>query len=921
VHAADTPTHFLGRDRDLSRVRRVWDTLPERGSFVHLSGPPGIGKTALLRVCAEEAPERGLRMVWAVGSRAEQALPFATLHQLLRPLLPAAEHLSAAQRGALLGAFGMAEPAQPAEPARIGLAALELLSESASRRPVLAVVDDLQWADPPSREAIDFISRRLAVESAVLMVATREAPARSASRDDEPGRVHLALAPLDAADAGELLARHAPTLAADERRRVLHLAQGNPLALVELPASARSTLPGPGALPLTDHLRHTFADRLEDCAPTARAILLVAAIQDSDRLDETERAVERLLGRPPRPTDRTDAARSGLVEIIADTLRFRHPLMRSAVVHSSGPEAVAAAHRALADVLARDIDRATWHRAAALDRPDPAAADALETSADRALSRGAPALAQTFLERAAQLTPQEAASGHRLLRAAEVAFELGRPDTVRARIEQVRARPLPPEDTGRLVALETAFDDGVPGGERIVRQLEQAAAEAVRTGDDGLAVSLLIRAARACYWGATRDAVLLGRLRSVADEVQLSAGDARPVLVDAFLTPFARGAMIVDRLDQWTAATDTDPALTGLLAMAGFVSGSFEHVVPLTQAAEAGLRQQGRLAALTQVLVLRAFAALYLGHWELTATAADEAVRFAEETGQTTWAACAQLVLANLAAIRGRHHLAMRLLGEVQEAVVISGNVSVANGMQLTRGLAALGQEDQGLAYEELGRMLDPADPAYQSPQCAWALDYFAEAAHGAGRQAEARAVVRQVEKLAQSTPAGGVRRALALARALLAEEDEAPALFAEARLRCASGSPWYRARLDLAEGAWLRRHHRITGGRELLRAAQLAFDLLDAPAWAARAARELAASGRATDRRRPGRWAVLSPQELEIARLAGQGLSNREIGERLYLSHRTVGSHLYRLFPKLGVQNRGQLAAALAESEELLHD
>ncbi|MBO4252441.1 AAA family ATPase [Streptomyces griseorubiginosus] len=916
MHAADLPAPFLGRERERSLIRRVWSALPDRGCVVHLSGPPGIGKTALLRACAEDALAQGLQVVRAVGSRAEQALPFATLHQLLRPLLAGVEQLPFAQRAALLGAFGVADLLRPAEPAHIGLAALELLSESAVGQPLLAIVDDLQWADPASREAIDFVSRRLAAEPAVLLVATREAPPRTASAGDEHDPLHLPLTPLETADARALLTRHAPALPDDHRDRVLETAQGNPLALLELSASVRASPPG-AALALTDRLRHAFADRLEECGPAARAVLLVAAIQDSDRLDEAERAAQVLLGRPVGDGDRRDAARSGLVEIDGEALRFRHPLMCSAVIDHSTPQAVAAAHGALAHVLAADPDRSAWHHACALQEPDSAVADALEASADRALARGAPSLAQTILERSAQLSPQQDVSGHRLLRAAEVAFELGRPDTVRALLEQVRARPLLPEDSGRVSALETAFDDGVPGGERLVRQLQQAAAEAVRAGDSELAVSLLIRASRSCYWGATCDTVLLGRLRSVADEVRLAPGDSRPVLVDAFLSPFARGALIVDHLKRWTAGSDSDPALTGLLAMAGFVSGSFEHSLPLTLAAETGLRQQGRLAALTQVLVLRTFAALYLGRWDVSATAADEALRFAEETGQTTWAACARLGLANVAAIRGRHRLAMRLLGEVQQAAVVSGNVGVANGMQLTRGLAAFGQEDPGLAYDEFARMLDPADPVYQSPQCAWALDYYAEAAHGAGRQGEARAVVRQVEKLAQGTPAGGVQRALALAHALLAEDDEAQDRFAQARLHLADGSTWYRARLDLAEGAWLRRHRRIAEGRELLRAAQRAFDLLDVPAWGARAAREVAATGQSAERRRPGRWASLSPQELEIARLAGQGLSNREIGERLYLSHRTVGSHLYRLFPKLGVQSRGQLAAALAESEE----
>jgi len=913
VGSAESPARLLGRQQELTAVRRVWDELPRSGAVVHLTGPPGIGKTALVRVCAQEAAARGLRVLRAAGSRAERGLPFATLHQLLRPLLAGVEQLPRSQRTALLAAFGLGGAVDTPTPARIALAALELLSDSAAQQPLLALVDDLHWADPASREAIDFVSRRLSAEPLVLLIATRDLPGRAGVPAGR-SQVYLPLTPLSAAEAHSLLTRHAPTLTGFTRDRVLELAEGNPLALLELSATDAY---GSGPLPLTERLYRAFAGRLEECGPAARTLLLVAALQDGDVLAESQAATAELLGCPVRPEELDEAVRAGLVEVKGERVMFRHPLMRSAVVRNSAPEATAAAHRTLARVLAADPDRATWHRAAAVRQPDAQVADALHASANRALTRGAPALAQTFLERSSKLTPDEALSGHRLLRAAEVAFELGRPDTVRALIDQVHARPLPPEDSGRLVALETAFDDGVPGGEGLVHRLRQSAAEAMRADDSDLAANLLIRAARACYWGASRDARLVNQLRSMSDELELPAGDVRPVLLDAFLAPFARGAAVVARLKESTTAEETDPALTGLLAMAGFVSGSFEHTLSLTEVAAAGLREQGRIAPLAQVLVLRAFAALYLGQWDHSSTAADEALRFAEETGQTTWAACAQLGLANLAAIRGRQRQAMRLVAEVQEAVVVSGNVSVANGIQLTRGLAALGQEDPGLAYEEFRRMLDPTSPAYQSPQCAWALDYFAEAAHAAGRQQEALAVVRRVESLTGTTTAGGVRRSLALARALLADEDDARQRFVEARRYCASSSPWYRARLDLTEGAWLRRKRRIAEGRQLLRSAQQAFDTLDAPAWAARAARELAATGQTVERRHPGRWAALSPQELEIARLAGQGLSNREIGERLYLSHRTVGSHLYRLFPKLGIQTRNQLAAALTESDE----
>jgi DNA-binding CsgD family transcriptional regulator len=902
---------FLGRREELDAVLRGLDALPGAGTYIHLSGPPGIGKTALLEMCAEEATRRGLRVLRAAGSQAEQGLPFAALHRLLRPLLHAGERLSPAQRTALLGAFGAAVvPA--AEPARLGLASLELLSDSAAQVPLLVVVDDLQWLDPASREAVDFLSRRLAAEPIVLVVATREPPGPSPAPADGSA-VHVPLSPLGAAEAELLLAQHVPQLGQAQRQRVLELAEGNPLALRELPLTALRG--APGLLPLTERLRDAFSARLEDCGTATRTLLLVAALLDGDLLSESEAAVRHLLGRPILARDRQEAVRCGLIEINDGRLQFLHPLMRSAVVSSTGPEPRAAAHRALAHALAADSDRGTWHLAAATDHPHAGVSSALEASADRALNRGAPTLALTLLRRASELTPQESASAHRLLRAAEIAFEVGRPETVRTLIDQVRARELPREDIGRLIALETAFDDGLPGGEALVHRLSAAAAEAVRAGDSEVAAHLLVRGARACYWGATKDPALLGRLREVADELTLSAADSRPTLLDAFLSPFSRGPAIVQRLGQWTATEHENPALTGLLAMASFVSGCFEFTMPLTAVAAEGLREQGRIAPLAQVLVLRAFASLYLGQWERSASAADEALRFAEETGQTTWAACAQLGLANLDAIRGREERAQVRLAVVQQAQILSGNASIANGIQLTRGLAALGQGMPGLAYDEFMRMLDPADPCYQSPQCVWVLDYFAEAAHAAGRREEALAVLGRIEHLAQSTTAGGVRRALALAHALLAEDEQAPQRFGAAREHCASSSPWYRARLDLAEGAWLRRRHRIAEGRRLLRAAQAAFDTLDAPAWAARAARELAASGETAERQRPGRWAALSPQELEIARLAGQGLSNREIGERLYLSHRTVGSHLYRLFPKLGVQTRAQLAAALTDS------
>ncbi|WP_406841507.1 ATP-binding protein (plasmid) [Streptomyces sp. AHU1] len=911
MHRVDS-SHFLGRDRELSEIRRCWEGLAERSCHVHLWGPPGIGKTALLQVCTREAADRDMQVLQAAGSRAEQGLPFATLHQLLRPLLPGMKHLPPTQQNALLAAFGMIDASPVSEPTSIGLAALELLADGAASQPLLAIVDDVQWADPYSAQVIDFVSRRLTTERAMLLVATREPPAPMPSMA-ESQRIGVCLQPLDGHDARRLLTLQAPHVAPGTREKILVLAQGNPLAVTELPRSMAPLEPV-GNVHLTDRLHQTFACKLEECTPDAKSLLLVAALLDSDRSAEAEQAASLLLGRVIGPDDWQAAQQSELVSCDGETVMFQHPLMRSAVVRSATPEAVSDVHQALAQTLCGNPDRAIWHRASALQRPDASVADELESSANRALRRGAPILALSLLERAAQLSPAPASSGHRLLRAAEISFELGRPQTVRRLLDQVQAHPLLPEDAGRLIALETAFDDGVSGGERLVQRLRKSASESIEAGDSEIGVKLLIRAVRACYWGASRNEYLLEQLRTATASLKLPPDDSRPAVLDAFLNPFSKGPQIVRHLEKWSNQERVNPVQTGLLAMASFVSGCFERTVPLTDLAEGGLREQGRRADLAQLLVLRAFACLYLGRWELSAAAADKALRLAKETEQTTWAACAQLGLASVAAIRGRQRQAMRLVNEVQKAVVLSGNVSVANGIQLTRGLAALGQENPGAAFEEFDRMIDPESPTYQSPQCVWVLDYFAESAYAAGRQDEALERIRQVEQHVRETPASGMQRAVALARAVLVLSDDAEKHFESARRHYGKGAVWYDARLDLAEGSWLRRRRRNIDSRKLLIAAQHAFDAMDVPAWSSRARRELAATGHAGSNETYTRRTTLSPQELEIARLAAQGLSNREIGERLYLSHRTVGSHLYRLFPKLGIQARTQLASALME-------
>jgi ATP/maltotriose-dependent transcriptional regulator MalT len=314
--------------------------------------------------------------------------------------------------------------------------------------------------------------------------------------------------------------------------------------------------------------------------------------------------------------------------------------------------------------------------------------------------------------------------------------------------------------------------------------------------------------------------------------------------------------------------------------------------------------------------VLQTFAALYLGRWETTHVAAEEAYAFAVETRQPVWAACAQLGRANLAGLRGEYDRAWSLSEDVEQYALDAGNRALLNGVRLSRGFAALGDERPAVAFTEFRRMMDPADPAYQAPQCSWAIDYLAEAAVLSGQAGEASAIVSGIEELAGGTTAPGVLRAMALACAVLADDDTAERRFAQAREHAAAAPPWYGARLDLAHGTWLRGQRRATQAREPLRAALDTFDSLGAAAWAARAQAELTASGQRAPRPGADGWAQLTATELQVARLAARGLSNREIGAQLYLSHRTVAAHLYRVFPKLGIRSRAELPVVLPDTD-----
>ncbi|MEZ0075551.1 AAA family ATPase [Planotetraspora sp. GP83] len=913
---------LYGRERETRLLDRLLDRSLDgvhgRGGALVLRGDAGIGKSSLLAAVREGAPERGFEILSTTGVQAEAHLPFAGLHQLLQPVLKGADRLPGPQRRALLAAFGMADSAAP-DLFLIALAALELLAESAARAPLLLIVEDVQWLDQPTCDALAFVARRLAAEPVIMLAALRDgfdSPLVNSDLDE------LVLGGIDDEAAGALLDARAPGLPTAARERVIKDAAGNPLALVELPGVLAGQAGGPvllpEVLPLTARLERAFASRVAGLPDTTRMVLLAAAVNDTEDLPEIL-GVASVLCQTTAPAEAVEPAiDAGLVDIGGVTnLRFRHPLVRSAIYHTAPGHRVQQAHAALATLLADQPDRRAWHRASATVLPDEEVALELEQAARRARRRGAVTVAVTAQQRAAELTPDPRRRGSRLLDTAEMGYELGRQALSDRLRREAEALPLSPRDRTRAVWLRGAFDDGTPGDAAGLRELVALADDARAGGDTDLALQLLVRAARRCWWGDFEPAV---RVEVVAAGARMGAAESDPRLlaIQTVPDPAGRSPAVADRLSRWDPGETTDPADAVVLSMAAFATGDFERCLMFLAGPIDHLREQGRLGPLARALVLRASSAWHLGNLSVARQAAQEGRRLAEETAQPVWAASAMAWEALVAGVRGEHETAEELADEAERWASATGNTALLSNVQLALGVIALGREQYAAAFQQLLRLFDPGDPAYHHVQRFWAIGYLAEAAFRGERRDRARAVLAELEPLAALTTSSGIGLGMRFARPLLADGSGTEALFTTALEADVSRWPYHQARLHLAYGGWLRRQRRVAESRAPLRAAIAAFDSLGAVPWSERARRELRAAGETSRTRDSAGWdLLLSPQELQIAQLAAEGLSNREIGQRLFLSHRTVGSHLYRIFPKLGITSRTQLRGVARDTPD----
>ncbi|XVV16718.1 AAA family ATPase [Actinoplanes sp. CA-131856] len=873
-----------------------------RSGVLVLLGEAGVGKTALLDETVKEAGT-----IRVDGVEAERELPFAALHQLCAPLFDHLEKLPEPQRDALRTTFGLRDGVAP-EPFFVGLAVLSLLSEAATSKPLICVIDDAQWLDHASAQTLAFVARRLLAESVVMIFAVRT-PA--------PETVHnlrslpeLRIEGLRDPDARELLAS-VVRWPLDERVReaILAEARGNPLALLELPGGRAGGFAVPD---LRSRVEESFAHRVDDLPTASRLLLLLAAadpVGDSALLWRA--AAEMGIGRAA--ADQIEVA--GLLQIGVRVV-FRHPLVRSAVYRSAPAADLRRVHAALAAATdpRADPDRRAWHHALATDGTDEEVAAELEASAGRAQARGGLAAAAAFLQRAAELTDDSVRRADRDLAAARATYLAGSLDEASALLNRAQAGPHDELRAARADLLRAQMAFASPSRSQEAPALLLQAARRFAPLD--------VTRSRDTYLEAFSGAVLVGRFAGSAGlaEVATAARSApRPhagpraadLLLDGlallFTDGFGAGAPPVRRaladLRRGDVAAEEAIHLIYVVSHAAHAVWDDEVWQALTHRHLRLARGAGALAGMSYLLYQRL--ALHLHQGELAQAAA--LVEEVQVVGAATGNVQPDVAALAVAGWRGREAEVARLTPAVTAAVTARHEGAVLTVVHLSNAvlLNGLGRFPEALAAAERATAY-PLETGFAN----WALVELAEAAVRAGdREAAGRALERIAARAEPSGTDWGLG-AEARARALITGSED---LYREAidRLARCRGA-FSLARAHLVYGEWLRREDRAADARVQLRTAHDMFVSFGADAFAARARRELSATGETVRGRTPKAATRLTPQEGQIARRARDGQTNAEIGAELFLSSRTVEWHLRKIFGKLGVANRRELRDAL---------
>ncbi|MBO1413238.1 AAA family ATPase [Streptomyces sp. FH025] len=896
------------------------------GQALVLRGETGVGKSSLLGHAAALAEQEGHVVIRAAGVEAESELPYAGLHQFLHPLLADVARLDDGTR-AVFDAVFRGVPGDPPSVMTLGIAVLSLLSLSAAQRPLLLVLDDGQWLDDSSADVCGFVGRRLAGSPAKMLVAVRT---DLTSRFDTAALPELPIAALADEDAARLLDHRYPHLSRQVRRTVLEQARGNPLALLELPAhlaGRTGDLPAEELIaqhgvPLPRRLQRLYGARIAGLAEPVRSELLRGALDGAG----TPSGTDTVPGTRYRMRDADPAVAAGLldIDVVTGDLVFRHPLVRSAVVQMATPNQRRAAHLALAHVHRENLERRATHLAAATVDPDEDVAGVLEAAAESATRRGGALAAVAWLTRAAELSENRTGRSRRLADAAFVAAHAARLGQAH-RLVQADLAPGSAESPASVLAAayQALYQDG---DVRSTHRQVSAAIEKLR--DAGTAsgsaepeevltrlVILLLAISQysgdRAVWESTR--ALLDSLGAlVTERVRLYSGTWSDVTRHGagWAEPLRRTAADLSDLDPWDITRH---------ATAAYHLDILSHYRPHLQRVVDRELETGAVATGMVMLHQIMLDQMTVGEWAQAEETGQRGLDLATEHGHHLFAAQSRAYLAQLAALRGQFGQARDLQAEVDAWARPRGLGFLTQVADSAGATAALSSGDYETAYLYAIGITQPGTFRPYAYQASRTLLDLVEAAQHTGRveQARAHALAARDAGLPSVSPRLGLITHGALA--MTAEnEREAAEMFARAESHPdAARFPFELARIRLAHGIRVRHVQGPTAARRYVVPAAEAFERLGAAGWTERARAELRATG-APPRASTPNLASLTWQERRIAELAAGGLTNKEIGERMHLSPRTVSSHLYRVFPKLGITARAALRDALSRTDAL---
>ena len=902
---------LFGREQELDLVDGLLEQARlSRSAALVIRGDPGIGKSALLASALDRADD--MTTLMARGVESESHLPFAGLHQLLAPALPLMDRLPDPQARALGGALCIAEPSGESR-FLISVACLTLLSELAEERPVLCLVDDVQWLDTPSADALLFVSRRLGGEGIVILFAARDgAEGQFEARDLRS----LELTGIAREAAAAFVRERAPGVAPHVESALVERAAGNALALAELPAALSAHQlagrePLPDSFPLTSEVEGLFRTQVQRLPADSQRLLTLVAADSTGLLAPVFRAAVAQ-GIDPSALDAAEVAR--LVTVRGPNLELRHPLIRSAVLQASTSSERRSAHLALADALTEpdEADRRAWHRAAAVLGSDADVADELERTADTALLRGGHSAAASALERAATLTPDVKVRSHRMLGAATSAWRAGQPARARALLDQARATYTDQElaiGTGHLSGsinfrcgsvleargeLITAADAAATRDpRRALEILFDAGLAGIDSGDYGLVAQAGRSAALLPRDSDEQVAFLADLIISVGSLCEGKTAIEAPLVLDVV----ARSDGFDD--PRWLIWAAAGAGLSGLPAREAEILGRASSVA----------RASGAVDLLTFVLVTYAVNGVVAGRLGAV-TEASEGLTLAKEAGLSNAASIHQAALAWFAAATGDDETC---LGAAATATSASREVGEALANAIAEWALALRDLCAGRVEESQSRLMalhgSPVGLGHPLITLMSTPDLI-EASVRAGRPDDARAAYPFLSGFAATGAPPWAAALAARARALMADDPSQGEMEFNVALAAheEGARPFDQARTRLLLGEHLRRSRRRVDARDHLRAALESFELLGAAPWAARARTELRASGETARKREPAAPARLTPQEVQVARLVASGQSNKVVAAQLMLSPRTIDAHLRSIFSKLEISSRMEL-------------